>query len=430
MSSIFVQIASYRDPELIKTIDSLLNTAHHPENLRISICHQYHPDDTFEDIDKYRKDSRFQIDDVEYHRSKGVCWARNRIQEHYNGEEYTLQIDSHMRFIQGWDRKLISEIKKLQSSGIEKPLLTMYAPSYNPDIDPIGRVNQPWQMKFDRFSPDGVVLFRPEVIPEWQELEGPIPARFYSAHFCFTIGQFTQEIKHDPAFYFHGEEISITVRAFTHGYDLFHPHEVIAWHEYTRQGRSKQWDDDENWKLRNKHSLRLNRKLLGMEGEIDESTSSYILGNARSLEEYELYAGIIFSSRKVQDYTLNNEFPPNPLANQYDSISEWENSFKKVFKHCIHIKREHIENSSDYSRWEVSFYDSLDKVIHQQDALRAEINQLLNAHTKTIEIWREFEYDSPPTYWLVWPQSENREHTKIYGQIKDYLNLPENIPNF
>ena len=35
----------------------------------------------------------------------------------------------------------------------------------------------------------------------------------------------------------------MTVRAFTHGYDLFYPHRVILWHEYTRNYRPKHWDD-------------------------------------------------------------------------------------------------------------------------------------------------------------------------------------------
>jgi hypothetical protein len=48
-------------------------------------------------------------------------------------------------------------------------------------------------MVFDRFTPEGVVFFLPEVIPNWQELKKPIPARFYSAHFCFTLGEFSTE---------------------------------------------------------------------------------------------------------------------------------------------------------------------------------------------------------------------------------------------
>ena len=35
---IFVQIASYRDPQLIPTIEDMLSKASHPENLVFGIC--------------------------------------------------------------------------------------------------------------------------------------------------------------------------------------------------------------------------------------------------------------------------------------------------------------------------------------------------------------------------------------------------------
>lgn len=33
------------------------------------------------------------------------------------------------------------------------------------------------------------------------------------------------------------------MRAFTHGYDLYHPHKVIVSHEYTRSYGRKHWED-------------------------------------------------------------------------------------------------------------------------------------------------------------------------------------------
>ena len=101
--TIFVQIASYRDPQLIPTIDDMLDNAKYPENLRIGICHQYHPDDKFSNLTKYRLDDRFRITDVLYSDSRGACWVRNQIQQVYSGETYTLQIDSHMRFEENFD---------------------------------------------------------------------------------------------------------------------------------------------------------------------------------------------------------------------------------------------------------------------------------------------------------------------------------------
>ena len=50
----------------------------------------------------------------------------------------------------------------------------------------------------------------------------------------FADGKFCKEVLYDPHYLFHGEEINLTVRAFTHGYDLFHPHKPVVYHEYSQ----------------------------------------------------------------------------------------------------------------------------------------------------------------------------------------------------
>ena len=318
---IFVQIASYRDPQLIPTIENMLENAKKPKNLRFGIARQFHPEDGFDDLSKYSKDKRFRILDIPYSESKGVCWARNLTQQLYEGEEYTLQIDSHMRFEKNWDEEMIKMIKQLQKKGYKKPLLTGYVSSFDPDNDPAARIREPWRMVFDRFTPEGVVFFLPETIPGWSEMKEPIPARFYSAHYCFTLGQFSTEVQHDPEFYFHGEEISITVRAYTHGYDLFHPHKVLIWHEYTRKGRTKQWDDDKEWHLRNTACHIKNRQLLGVDGETFDGDYSEWFGSERTVQDYEKYAGIRFETRGIQQETIDKKYPPNTY--NFETEEEW-----------------------------------------------------------------------------------------------------------
>ncbi|NCA31088.1 MAG: hypothetical protein EBS93_10290, partial [Chitinophagia bacterium] len=271
VETIFIQIASYRDPQLIPTIKDCLEKAKYPENLRFGICWQHCENDDWDKIDDYIYDSRFKIIDIDYKDSKGVCWARNLVQSLYQGETYTLQLDSHHRFSQDWDITLIDMLKSLQDKGFAKPLITAYIPSFDPDNDPAARVKEPWKMTFDRFIPEGAVFFLPASFnPAIDKLDEPLIGRFYSAHFAFTLGIFSKEVKHDPEYYFHGEEISIAARAFTHGYDIFYPHKVVCWHEYTRKGRSKQWDDDKNWVERNNYCHLKNRKLFGMDGLIND----------------------------------------------------------------------------------------------------------------------------------------------------------------
>ena len=406
---IFIQIASYRDPELTPTIKSCLENAKHPKNLVFGICRQYHPDDKFDDLSEYDTDNRFKIINVPYLESKGVCWARNQVQQLYNDEDYTLQIDSHMRFEKDWDETLIGMINQLQGLGIPKPLLTGYVPSYNPKTYPEGRVNVPWRMVFDKFIPEGAVFFLPESIPNWQDLELPVPSRFYSAHFCFTLGQFSKEVQHNPDFYFHGEEISITVRAFTHGYDLFHPHKVVIWHEYTRNGRVKQWDDDKEWWKLNESAHLLNRKLFGMDGETQEGhDGKYGLGNVRTIKDYEKYAGLLFEKRAVQEYTLNKNYPPNP---EYDTEKEWLKSFTRNFNYCINLDVDELKEP-DYDFWAVTFHNQTGSEIYRKDCTENEIkNYLKNGF---INICRNFLVTEIPKSWSVWVHSKTKEWIKQY----------------
>jgi glycosyltransferase involved in cell wall biosynthesis len=399
---IFIQIASYRDPELVKTIKSIIENARNPKNLRFGICRQYHPEDGFDSLEEYKDDNRFRVIDVLYSESKGVCWARNLTQTLYEGEEYTMQIDSHMRFEKNWDSEFIKMIKQLQKDGFEKPLLTGYVSSFNPENDPAERVKEPWRMVFDRFIPEGAVFFLPETIPGWEKLKKPIPARFYSAHFCFTLGQFSEEVQHDPEFYFHGEEISIAVRAYTWGYDLFHPHKTLVWHEYTRNGRTKQWDDDPDWGNKNVRSHQKNRKLFGMDGEGTMDMGKYGFGPIRTLREYEIYAGIRFDNRSVQQYTLDKNYPPNPTM--FETEEDWKNSFATIFKHCIDLDYKLVPEK-DYDFWVVAFHDANDETIFRQDADTNEINRIMTDPDGYGKIWRTFQTTVKPSYWVVWPHS-------------------------
>ena len=403
--TIFVQIASYRDPQLIPTIKDMLDNAKYPENLRLGIARQYHPEDGFDDLSEYQNDDRFRILDIIYTASTGVCWARNQVQQLYSGETYTLQIDSHMRFEKDWDETLINMLKELQEDGYKKPLLTGYVSSFDPDNDPQGRVTEPWRMVFDRFTPEGVVFFLPEVIPGWKELKKPVPSRFYSAHFCFTLGEFSVEVQHDPEYYFHGEEISIAVRAYTHGYDLFHPHRIVIYHEYTRKGRTKQWDDDKVWYKKNESSHSKNRKLLGIDGEKYNGSYYEWFGTERTIRDYEKYAGILFEKRSVQQYTIDKNYPPNPY--EYETEEEWKEGFLRIFKHCIDIPLDKI-SENDYEFFAVAFHNDKDETIYRLDAQEEEIKKIKNDADGYGKIWREFNTKEKPKYWVVWPYSKSK----------------------
>jgi hypothetical protein len=389
MSTIFIQIASYRDPQLIPTLEDLLDNADNPQNLHICIAHQFSEEDEWDVIpDELQERCRFTIIPIPYKEAQGACWARNQIQQKYDGETYTFQLDSHHRFIKGWDTELIQMFQGLVKEGYKKPLITSYIPSFDPSNDPQGRIQTPWGMAFDRIIPEGAVFFLPYYM---EEREKPKRGRFYSAHFAFTWGEFCKEVPHDPNFYFHGEEISIAVRSYTWGYDIFHPHKVIAWHEYTRVGRTKQWDDDTTWIDRNNKSHQRNRYLFGVDGETAEiEWGEYGFGPIRSLQDWEEEMGIRFKDRSIQSSIKQNGEPKKS-----------DEPFHSIFRHPIEFDKNRLTHN-DYEWFAVIYEDKNGIALHRRDEQNVSI--LNQPH---ITIWEE--YQGPRPYkWIVWPYSKSK----------------------
>lgn len=403
-NTIFIQIASYRDPQLLPTIEDCIKNAKYPNNLRFGIAWQHCEKDELDNVNKYKNDPRFKISDINYKDSQGVCWARNLVQSLYSDEKYTLQLDSHHRFAENWDETLINMLVELQEDGYSKPLITAYIPSFDPEHDPEKRAMEPWKMTFDRYIPEGAVFFLPASFnPANDNITKPMMARYYSAHFAFSIGNFAKEVRHDPYYYFHGEEINVAVRAFTHGYDLFYPHKVICWHEYTRKGRSKQWDDDKEWGTRNSYCHLRNRKLFGMDGEINDiDFSIYGFGNIRSLKDYEKYAGMKFSQRAITQDVIEHNLPKLENLNMTDE--EFENSLLYPFKHCIDIAYDQVPED-DYDFWAVAFKDKDGKDMYRKDADEDEISRMKKDPDGYCKVWRSFETKQKPNGWIVWPHS-------------------------
>ena len=313
---IFVQIASYRDPELVPTIKDCIAKAKYPKRLTFGICWQRSKEDLWDNLDEYKDDKTFTIMDVPWNESQGLCWARCQIQKMYKKEKYTLQIDSHHRFAQDWDEQMI---EMLDQTGSPKPILTSYAGMYDPKENKL--LNQePYKMVPNKFTQGGTILFYPQAIPDWEKLDKPIPARFVSGHFFFTIGQHCIDYKYDPNIYFAGDEISLSIRSYTLGYDLFHPHRTLIWHEYTREGRTKHWTDFDTdnkekgliekpwWDMDNESKRRLRHMLQEEDNDID--LGEYGLGTFRSHHSYETYAGIAFRKKKLHPKAVAGFDPP------------------------------------------------------------------------------------------------------------------------
>lgn len=129
-STIFVGIPSYRDPECRHTVADLLHKAAVPDRVRIGICLQEdEADDTFRHFQETYPSAQVRVKFVHYRAAAGPCVARAEVQKLWDGEEYYLQIDSHMRFREGWDVYLLDQLSKCPSSS-PKTILTTYPLGY------------------------------------------------------------------------------------------------------------------------------------------------------------------------------------------------------------------------------------------------------------------------------------------------------------
>jgi hypothetical protein len=410
MSSIYVQIASYRDPDLVNTVKDLVKQSSQKYKIRIGVIDQFSKDDKFYDLEKTfsrlkQTHCTLDFDQIDYKKTKGVCWVRHLLNKKYKREKYTLQLDSHHRFIKNWDLVLVDMLSKLKKKGHEKPLLTTYCPAF---IQQTGeKFSHATQMDFDRFTPEGALFFKSGLIPGWENLKEPVTSRFISGHMIFTDGKFCKEVPYDPYYLFHGEEINLTVRAFTHGYDLFHPHKPVVYHEYSRSHRPRKcWDDDPTWAQQNTKSHLRNRKFFEMDGEKkDIDFENYELGKERSIEDYEEYSGVSMKNRSVQKYTLDLKYAPNPIKKD---DPKYKDSFEPIFKHCIDLGFDQVP-LDDYDFWVVAFHNDSGETVFREDLTEEQVVRIKSDPDGYCKIWKEFPCAKKPAYCIVWPHSKSQD---------------------
>lgn len=313
---IFIALAAYREPELGLTIESCLENATHPERLRFGVCQQW--DDTipgaeFDCLDALRE--RWPIRLVRYHHreSRGGCWARHLTQGLYDGERYTMQIDAHSRLGPGWDTELVGTIAALPGN---RPLLTGFPPLYrirngidelvHPADDPVPVT------VIERWADDGWI-HHPVVPAPPSAPSEPRPTRVLSGAFVFTNGEWNVEVRQDPEHLYTGEEFALTLRSFTHGYDLWNPARRVVWHRLHPTTNPKYIHDDPDAAARRRHDRACRRLRTLLAGDPAGILEPYSLGTARTLEEYAAWSGLEIATRRIHPDARLGVDPPRPV---------------------------------------------------------------------------------------------------------------------
>jgi hypothetical protein len=393
--TIFIAIPCYRDPELDPTVQDCIANATHPERLRFGICWSRGES---ERLYECFSDPRVRVAEFGWRDSYGGCWARAEAMKLWQGEDWYLQLDSHHRFAAGWDELLIEQAAL---SGSDRPVLSTLAPGYTRG-EPTPGDAIPYVMTIG-FESGGIPFHRAAAIDGWETRTAPLRGRFTCGHFLFAPGSFIDDVPHDPEVY-GDEEMMVTLRAFTHGYELFVPSAVIVWHDYSRQIRPNHYDDhvadrevETAW-----HELCARSRERTLEFLRQPWRGRYGVGSERSVEEYEAYAGISLRHCRVQDYTRANREPSNPPSDPGWVMRATDRHVRVVLDRAA-LPVAALEAPKF---WYVGFHASDGAEIFRQDACGEELVSLLGGAQNSIMLSRSFESEVEPVRWTVIPFAE------------------------
>jgi|TARA_B100001540_G_scaffold310229_1_gene327692 hypothetical protein len=291
-NTIFISIASYRDPLCTDTIKSIYDNAKYPHNVFLGICQQNKPGDLhcLHNLDNFPYKSNIRINELSYEYAKGPTYARYICSKLWNNEQYFLQIDSHTKFTKNWDIKCIFAIESLKKYNIsQKPVLSHYPRNYN-DVHTISdkdKFNVTYIRKFSTITHDVIKFEGAHYVNTNNSF---IKTPFVTGCFLFLESSFLNEIPFDPNldYLYTGEEVLHSLRFFTFGYDVFIPNQNIVFHNYIRKGQPKLWDDVKNYNnLKNTILIKVSNVFKSKNNnDANLILGNYGLGNVKTISDF------------------------------------------------------------------------------------------------------------------------------------------------
>jgi len=304
--SIFISVASYRDSQLHRTVESALKHASNPGRIFIGINLQDSQQRYSDLLSRSYPNTRILFTPPE--QSQGVIPVRRKlIEDLYEGEDYFLQIDSHTRFKDNWDNILINQI---QSIPADKVIISTYPNEFtypDPDMEYL-KLPHNAPLVFDKFksadSRDN--RFKPKNLGPLKDYEVADNKRI-AAGFLFTDSRWIQEVPlPEEGIICNGEEDYLTFLSYLKGWDIKVPAEAVVWHNYDwrdREGKPYRFHNwhSYDWRDREGKPYRFHNDALGknMEDRTIDIINDILFDqrHARSLKELESYLGIVFKKQ-------------------------------------------------------------------------------------------------------------------------------------
>jgi hypothetical protein len=303
--TIFINIPSYKDPELFETIDDFLKKARFPDRVFFGVTNQY--SDLEKELEKYAKyGDNVSIDFVKPGSIIGCQPARLNSHRLYDNQDYYMNMDSHMRAVQDWDVLLIGELEKVEKD-LGPAVITGYVNPY--DKNPDGTDSIPEGLGYPlvfNMTKDNVDHFMslgvPQFTPKYKSKKTITFSPYVSGHFFFTTKQAILDAPFVKEITFTEEEIFMALRFFTAGYSLVNPSRNYVFHRYGRADRALFWDDFPNEFFPSSESSLKHFNMVVLENVVDKATG---LLDKRTLESFEEYSGINFKRKTLTDSVIS-----------------------------------------------------------------------------------------------------------------------------
>lgn len=303
---IFLSIAAYCDPVLGFTLARARAAAADPARLHFGVVDQS-PEALPASTVALLAPARLTYQRIDPVYARGPCWARALAMALYDGEDWFLQLDSHMEFEDGWDERFIAQALALLP-GRRGLVLSAYPNAFAFEqgravLRPVTGKVLAHVVKPGTGFQDGHPVLSFEAHPV--DSDRPVHGFHLGAGCLFAPGRFALEFPYDPALYFHGEEQAIAMRLYTHGWDIVHmpglpvyhlyndgnsgaPPRPLHWDQAHEAARSQPW-----WQLEERSRRRLASLVAG------EPLGAYGLGRERTLAQYADWCGIDYASRSL-----------------------------------------------------------------------------------------------------------------------------------
>jgi [Skp1-protein]-hydroxyproline N-acetylglucosaminyltransferase len=346
--TIFVSIPAYRDTETIPTILSLFENASNSERIFIGVVFQFNSTSQVE-YDMYfnlealptnLRQQHIRTIILDYRDATGPCYARFLAQSLHRGEEYVLQIDSHMRFRPNWDSYLIGALNRCESP--QKSVLTAYPPPYYLPND-IPNETRPSLLVPWKFDENGLLRQKGRLlIPLENDShdESNIPCLLFAGGFNFSTKASLKDCPYDGTMHhlFFGEELSMAIRMYTNGYDLYTPPQSVCYHLWSREHRTTFQDDfkvvvvdkedervepsDDILRQRLDSQEKVHRQLRG------ECTEQ--MGSVRSISSFSTALGVNFHTRMMNQDACKGGLDESRFVNHESDRAFDNNTLKDV----------------------------------------------------------------------------------------------------